>query len=163
MIGSPFDRCPAWRPTRSRATRVQLGGRFGDRLGARLSVRACGGVENDITRDASAAAFDPLTPFFSHRPDEGGRGYLPTLGQPAWGGGHPYLPTQNAAHPPYPTTQKGKNPKISWLLRGLGARGKHESQAPAQVRGCQLGCKLRFGSRVRGEVCPPQARKFGRN
>jgi hypothetical protein len=84
VIGSSFDRCPAWRPTRSRATRVQLGGRFGDRLGARLSVRACGGVENDITRDASAAAFDPLTPFFSHRPDEGGRGYLPTLGQPAW-------------------------------------------------------------------------------
>ena len=66
-----------------------------------------GGVENDITRDASAAAFDPLTPFFSHRPDEGG-GYLPTLGQPAWGGGHPYLPTQNAVHPPYPTSQKSQ-------------------------------------------------------
>jgi hypothetical protein len=65
--------------------------------------------KNDITRDASAAAFDPLvTPFFPHRPDEGGRGYLPTLGQPAWGGGYPYLPTQNAAPPPYPTPQKSQ-------------------------------------------------------
>ncbi len=91
----------------------RLGGRFGDRLGAWLSVRKAESRKTSLVLHCySAAAFDPLTPFFPHRPDEGGRGYLrgylPTLGQPAWGGGHPYLPTQNAGHPPYPTTQKSQ-------------------------------------------------------
>jgi hypothetical protein len=69
----------------------RLGGRFGDRLGAWLSVRKAESRKTlrHHAGDASAAAFDPLTPFFPFRPDEGERGYLPTLGQPAWGGGHP--------------------------------------------------------------------------
>ncbi|MFN9905579.1 MAG: hypothetical protein ACK56F_05555 [bacterium] len=90
------------------STLVQLGGRFGDRLGARLSVRACGGVENDITRDASAAAFDPLTPFFSQRPDEGGGGtYLPWANRPGVAATPTYLPKMWHTHPTLPP----KNPK----------------------------------------------------
>jgi len=63
---------------------------------------------NDITRHASAAAFDPLTPI-SLSVRRGGEG-VPSLGQPAWGGGHPYLPTQNVAHPPYPIPPKNPKP-----------------------------------------------------
>jgi hypothetical protein len=71
---------------------------------------------NDITRHASAAAFDPLTPI-SLSVRRGGEG-VPSLGQPAWGGGHPYLPTQNVAHPPYPTTQKSQT--LGSLTNGIG-------------------------------------------
>jgi len=72
-----------------------------------------GGVENDITRDASAAAFDPLTPFFSQRPDEGGGGtYLPWANRPGVAATPTYLPKMRHTHPSLPP----KNPK-SIMLR----------------------------------------------
>ncbi len=70
-------------------------------------MRACGGVENDITRDASAAAFDHF--FLTDQTRGGGGTYLPWANRPGVAATPTYLPKMRHTHPTLPP----KNPKSS--------------------------------------------------